>query len=129
MANKFTGIMSKRTDAELIKIVNEQRNDYQPEALEAAEQELQMRNLSSEQVQEAVQENETKKQIETEKANVKLGSGWKILSIIFPGIIQVIFAGIFKVDDYHRKASELTRWTLYGFGFYIGLAILIAILT
>ena len=129
MANKFTDIMSPHTDAELLKIVNVQRNDYQSEALEAAELELQKRNLSAEQVQEAVQENETKKLIETEKANVKLGGGWKVLTFIFPGIIQVIFAGTFKVDGYHRKASELTRWTLYGFGFYIGLAILIAILT
>jgi hypothetical protein len=125
MENKFTSIMTQRTDAELLKIVNEQRNDYQPEALEAAELELKNRNLSIERVQEAIQENETKKQIETEKANMKLGGGWKVLTFIFPGLIQIIFAGTFKADGYDRKASELTKWTLYGFGFYFGLVALI----
>jgi hypothetical protein len=128
MENKFTSIMTQRTDAELLKIVNEQRNDYQTEALEAAELELKNRNLSIERVQEAIQENETKKQIETEKANMELSGGWKVLTFIFPGLIQIIFAGTFKADGYDRKASELTKWTLYGFGFYFGLAIIIMIL-
>ena len=128
MENKFISIMTQRTDAELLKIVNEQRNDYQTEALEAAELELKNRNLSIERVQEAIQENETKKQIETDKANVKLSGIWKVLTFIFPGLIQVIFAGTFKADGYDRKASELTKWTLYGFGFYLGLVILIMIL-
>lgn len=72
MTNEFSIIMSQRTDAELLKIVNEQRNDFQSEAVAAAEAELQKRNLSSTQVQEAVHENEIKKQIESMKANVKL---------------------------------------------------------
>lgn len=128
MDNKFTSTMIQRTDAELLKIVNEQRNDYQPEALEAAELELKNRNLTIERVQEAIQENETKKQIKTEKADVKLSGGWKVLTFIFPGLIQIIFAGTFKADGYDRKASELTKWTLFGFGFYVGLVILIMIL-
>ncbi len=109
MENKFTNIMTQRTDAELLRIVNEQRNDYQPEAIDAAEEELKIRNLNTEQVNEANQENENKKKIETEKANKKLGTIWKVLSIIFPGIITVIFAGFFKAGGYDRKARELTN--------------------
>jgi len=124
MTNEFSIIMSQRTAAELLKIVNEQRNDFQSEAVDAAEAELQKRNLSSTQVQEAVHENEIKKQIESMKANLKLASGLKALTFIFPGIIQIIFAGTFKADGYDRKSKELVRWTLYGFGFYLGLTIL-----
>lgn len=124
MTNEFSIIMSQRTDAELLKIVNEQRNDFQSEAVAAAEAELQKRNLSSTQVQEAVHENEIEKQIESMKANVKLASGLKALTFIFPGIIQIIFAGIYKADGYDRKSRELVRWTLYGFGFYLGFSIL-----
>lgn len=40
MENKFSLKMSQRTDQELIKIVTNQRNDYQSEAILAAEQEL-----------------------------------------------------------------------------------------
>jgi len=128
MENKFSGVMSQRTDAELLKIVNEQRNDFQPEAVEAAELELKLRNLSNEKIQEAVQENEFNNKIEFEKANLKLGPVWKTLTFIFPGIIQIIFAGTFKADGYDRKARELTKWTIYGFCFYFGLVILIIML-
>jgi hypothetical protein len=120
--------MSEKSDAELLKIINEQRNDYQIEAVEAAEIELKNRNLDNTQIEEAIKHNEITKQEITEKANLKLGTGWKILTFIFPGIIQVIFAGTFKADGYDRKAKELTKWTLYGFGFYIGFAFLIIVL-
>jgi hypothetical protein len=128
MENKFISIMTQRTDAELLKIVNEQKNDYQPEAIEAAELELKNRNLSDEQVEEAIQENRSKEQTETEKSNMPLSGSWKVLTFVFPGLIQVIYAGIFKADGYDRKARELAKWTLYGFGFYLGLAILVMIL-
>jgi len=121
--------MSERSDSELLKIVNELRNDYQVEAVEAAETELKNRNLNSTQIEEAIKYNEKTKQITIEKANDKLGTGWKILTFIFPGIIQVIFAVTFKADGYDRKAKELTKWTLYGFGFYFGFAFLIIILS
>jgi len=129
MEKDFTTIMSQRTDAELLKIVKELRNDYQANAVIAAELELQKRNLTSKQVQAAVHENETKKQIATEKANEKLNVIWKVLTFIFPGILQIMFAGTFKADGYDRKAHELTNWTLYGFGFYFGIALLIVLLT
>ena len=48
MKNQFTDAMSKRTDADLQIIVTEQRNDFQPEAIEAAEQEIIERKLKRE---------------------------------------------------------------------------------
>ena len=128
MGNKFASVMAQRSDAELLKIVNESRDDHQPEAIAAAEIELKNRNLSTEQVEIAVQVNETNHKIETEKSNMKLNGIWKALTFIFPGIIQIIFAGTFKADGYDRKASELTKWTIYGFSFYFGLVILIMII-
>ena len=44
--NPFTEIMAQRSDLELYKIVNELKDDYQPEAVEAAKQEPDKRNLS-----------------------------------------------------------------------------------
>jgi hypothetical protein len=128
MDNQFTNVMAQRTDAELLKIVNELRSDYQPDALGAAEKELSKRNLSTLQIQEASKENQIKHKIDAEKATTKLGGGWKTLAFIFPGIILIIFSGAFKADGYDRKARELTKWTLYGIGFYLGLIVLISIL-
>ncbi len=129
MPNQFTEQMSKRTNVELLKILNEQRNDYQPEAITAAEEELGKRNLSNEQVATAKEELEAKRQFDEKRANEPLGAGWKILTAMFPGLIQIIFSGTFKADGYDRKARELVRWTLYGFIFYVGLVILIMIFT
>lgn len=47
MNTGFKDVMSKRTDEELIKIVTVGRNDYQPLALEAAEEEIKNRNIDA----------------------------------------------------------------------------------
>ena len=45
MKNKFEDVMSKRTDEELKKIVSSPAGDYLPEAVKAAEQEIEKRQL------------------------------------------------------------------------------------
>ena len=47
MKNQFADAMSKRTDADLIKIVNSQ-GDYQPEAVKTAEEEIKKREFTRE---------------------------------------------------------------------------------
>lgn len=64
MKQDFTKVMSKRTDEELIEIVNVKRDSYQPEAVEAAEKELQKRQVNPDQIEKVKQElteKETKK--------------------------------------------------------------------
>ena len=128
MTNNFDEVMSKRTDAELLKILNSPEGDYQPIALDAAKREFAKRNLSDDQVSTAKQEIEEDKKIKDEKANVPLGTGWKILTAFFPGFLQLVFSGTFKADGYDRKAKELVQWTFYGFGFYGGIVFLIILL-
>jgi hypothetical protein len=129
MENKFTSSMVQLSDSELLKVVTIARNDYQPEAIEAAEIELKNRNLSVQKTEEVIKENEALEQIKIDKANKELGITLKVLSFIFPGIIQVLFSRVFKADGYDRKARELLKWTFYGFGFYLGIVILIIILS
>ena len=116
--------MSERSDAELLLIVSEQRDDYQPEALKAAEEELLKRNLSTEQVLEAEEVNQEKKRIAGLRDNEPLEVYWKILTALFPGIFQLVLAGGFRREGYSRKAKDLKRWTLFGFGLYSALLIL-----
>lgn len=85
MNNKFSDVMPQHTDAELIKILNEHRNDYQPEAVEAAEVEFKKRNLSDFKIQEAKHLNDINNQINYEKGNKELETFWKVLTFIFPG--------------------------------------------
>jgi hypothetical protein len=128
MENEFDAVMRKRTDADLIKILNGPTDDYQPIALDAAKREFERRSLSEAQIKTANEEIIQKQEIDEVKANTPLGAFLKIFAFIFPGIMLLAFAGIFKSDGYDRKAKELVKWTLYGFGFYIGIIVLINVL-
>ena len=123
MDDKVAEIMSKRSDAELIEIVTKTRNDYQQEALDAAEKELENRNLTVEQVESAKQKIEIKQQLIEENANVSLGIGWKLLTFFLPGIVNFLVARALKGEGYERKWREAWRWTFYGIASYATLVI------
>jgi hypothetical protein len=129
MENEFDDVMRKRTDADLIKILNGPPEDYQPAALEAAKREFERRNLSEAQVTVATQEIIQEQEVDEAKANTPLTTFPKIFAFILPGILLLMFAGTYKADGYDRKAKELVRWTLYGFGFYFGFAVLMFVLS
>ncbi|MFI5162170.1 MAG: hypothetical protein ACHQHN_12900 [Sphingobacteriales bacterium] len=127
MENEFDAIMVQRTDAELIAILNGPKENYQSAAMEAAQRVFNKRNLSQEQIIVAEHEIETIRLKDDAKANEPLGVVYKIWAFIFPGIFLIIFSGTFNADGYDRKAKELRRWNLYGFGFYVGLILLLFI--
>jgi hypothetical protein len=124
MGNEFDAVMLKRTNADLINILNSPEGDYQPTALESAKREFERRNLSQEQITVAAQVIEQKQQTNANKANEPLGVIPKIIALLFPGVLLLVFSFTYKADGYYRKAKELRRWTLYGVGFYAGLIIL-----
>lgn len=129
MGKNFADAMSKKTDAELVLILTERQNDYQPDAVTAAELEFKKRNLSETEVNKAKEQNEIQKQIDAEKANKELDSTWKILTLFFPGLLQLLIAGILKAEGYDRKSKELSKWTVYGFGLYVGIVFFFIILS
>jgi hypothetical protein len=124
MENKFVGIMEQRTDSELMEILTKDRDEYQPEALKAAEAELEKRKLTVDQIESAKQKVKTKEQSIKDKANMPLGIGWKLLTFFIPGILNFLIARTLKTEGYDRKWKEAWHWTFYGFGFYIGLFLL-----
>jgi hypothetical protein len=127
MKNEFAEVMQTRTDADLIKILNSTRGDYQTDAMDAAKLEFDRRNLSEQQISTIKENIKQEDQVNEVKANEPLGSSWKALSFIFPGIIQIMFAGTFKRDGYDRKYKDLIKFTLYGYAFYIECIILLVI--
>ena len=119
MEYDFEKVMSKHSDAELIKIVTGPPDDYQPVAFEAAQKEYAKRNLSERQIEIGKTELEREENDLVAMANQPLGKGFKVLAFVFPGFIYLIFAAALKSEGQLRKAKELGRWTLYGFGFYL----------
>ena len=125
MNNNFNKVMSSKSDSQLMAILTRERDQFQPEALMAAEDELRKRNLSIAHVENIKRENDIKSEKDADKAEAPLEIGCKILGFFIPGLIPVIFSGTFKADGYSRKARELGRWTAYGFAFYMGLVIIV----
>ncbi len=121
----FEKVMSQHSDAELIKIVTGPPEHYQPAAFEAAQKEYERRNLSERQIEIAKTELEREERDLAAIANQPLGIGFKALAFLFPGFIYLIFAAALKAEGQLRKAKELGRWTLYGFGFYVLIVILV----
>lgn len=67
MENRFTSIMAERTNEELMEILLRRREDYQPEAVDAARSELRSRNLSLQQIEEITDLIQQREEQEREK--------------------------------------------------------------
>lgn len=91
MENEFDEVMLKRTDADLINILNSPAGNYQPLALNSAQREFECRNLSQEQISVASQVIQQKQQHDETQANGHLGVLAKIVALLFPGILLIVF--------------------------------------
>jgi hypothetical protein len=119
----FKQTMKEAADAELVRIVITNRDEYQEAAITAAEAELLQRNLPEAKLL-LLQDKQLQMNVQAAlNASTPLEAYWKVLAFIFPGIIQLIIAGSFKAVGYDRKANELGRWTIFGIIFYIVLAV------
>jgi len=127
MVNKFAEAMAKRTYAELHEIVGKLRNEYEPEAVVAAEAEVARRNLAGEKIEPKENIFRTQKKSIADKANAPLQIPWKIITFLIPGLLILLFADDLKAEGYERRYKEVWRWFFYGAGFYIGLLILLVI--
>jgi len=82
MENEFKGIMSEKSDKELIKIITLDKDKYQPLAIEAVENELKYRNISNldfENISQNIQIEEEKEKI---RENNSVNSGIRFLNFL-----------------------------------------------
>jgi hypothetical protein len=126
--NKFAEVMANRSNKELHEIVGILRDEYEPEAVAAAEAEAEKRKLAGELIQPIEKETKTKRQLNAEKANTPLQIYWKILTLLLPGLMNLLIADELKANGYQRQHKEIWQWFFYGAAFYIGLFIFFLIL-
>lgn len=124
MGKDFAKMISEKSDEELVVMLTSERKDYRQEVIDIAEQEFKKRDISEDIINNERLKAERKKIELSAKAEEPLDPGLKAFAFIFPGIILFMFSKKYEVEGYHRKAKELSRFTIYGFCFYIGLAIL-----
>lgn len=125
MENEFKVVMSQRTDEELIKIVTVEREGYNPTAIEAAESEIEKRNIDTikfKEIKELV--TAEKRQKEKVDSNV-VGSGVRFLNFlidlfawsILATIIGFLTSFFFQITD--QDIQQVFAYIIL-FGTFIG---------
>jgi len=92
MNTDFEDIMSNRTDEELIKIVTVDKDDYQPLAVVAAEEEIKKRNLDTARIEETENELTVQIEVQSQLDNKMVSSSTRFLHFIIDRIICLIIA-------------------------------------
>ncbi len=129
MTNDFIEVMIKKSDSELLEIVAKLKDDYQPEAVLAAENEIKNRNLSATKIEQAEMVLKEKEKENLDKENEPLGIGQKILFLIFFwGVIPWVMAGTFKNNGYTRKYNDAWLFMKIGIGIFFGIPLLLALI-
>ncbi len=128
MTKDFKNVMSQRTNEELIKIVTIQRSDYQPLAIEAAEEEIIKRGIDTTKVEEIKTDLLEKIEEEKEFDSKKVNSATRLLNFIIDSIaFLIVFAilgfiiGLFYNTD-NQVIIQLAGYgllTISFFGYYI----------
>lgn len=94
MENKFAKVMSERTDEELIKIVTVERGSYNPTAIEAADAEVEKRNIDTSEF-EKIREKATAEKEQKEKVDSNVvGSGIRFVNFLIDFIVWLVLAFI-----------------------------------
>jgi hypothetical protein len=128
MQFEFKSVMEKLSDEELLKVLTVDNDNYLPDALTAAKSEFEKRKLPEDKIGFITNDLVRKKDEENKKAAELLNPGLTVLTFLFPMILTFLLSGFYKSKGYDRKASQLGRWTILGFCFYIIVALLIAYL-
>gem|GEM_PF-1896344 len=121
--NRFAEVMKQRTFAELVDIVKKKRNDYEPDAVAAAEAELEIRKVKGEKWEAPVKEQPPRKLSNAEKAALPLPLFWKIETLLLPGIRNLRRAKDLRDDGYIKQSDDTWRWFFYGLVFYVSLLV------
>ncbi|WP_139856844.1 RDD family protein [Aequorivita sinensis] len=121
MENEFAKVMSERTDEELIKIVTVERESYNPTAIEAADAEIEKRNIDTSEF-EKIKEQATveKEQIQKVDSNV-VGSGIRFVNFLIDFIVWLILAFIVSfIIGIFVQPTDQGLLTLFGYVLIFG---------
>ena len=116
-AQQFAERMSRLTDLDLLDLI-ERADEYQPEAVQVAQQELDSRNIGASRM-EYLREQLEKLQEDRAIKEAPLDTGRMVFYFLFPFFIPWMHARQFKAEGFDRKHRVTWRATKFGFMFYL----------
>ena len=112
LPREFWEELPQKTDAELYDILSHEE-DYLPEALMAAKEELNKRNVAPERIAELETRAESQKKEENAKAEQRLSLPLRVLIFLFcGGIFGALLAFYYSNHGYTKKANDC--WVTVG---------------
>lgn len=124
MNSDFKEVMSKRTDEDLIKIVTVDRNDYQPLAVEAAEEEIKKRNIDTTRIEQVKVELSAKIEEKKEFDSKKVSSLTRFIHFIVDTIAYSILTMIFSfilglfINPSDQNLMTILVYLMFAIGFF-----------
>lgn len=120
MKSDFFEVMSTRTDQELVKIITVHRNDYQPEAVIAAEKEIEKRKIDISKIEEIKDEIEIKEFENKLTESKTVNSLIRFLHMVVDLIMFFIIAFVFSlIIGFLIPNIESVNENLFGYGLFL----------
>lgn len=125
MDNDFTDVMKHRTDEQLIRIVTEERTKYRPEAIEAAEWEIEKRQIDKTVIEEHMEKAKVVAELEEQTEKLQVSKTIRFLHSVIDPIcaylcaILIIFIFRFLIDFTESIAFGLL-YIILAFSGFVG---------
>ncbi len=116
--------MAQKSYYELLEIIGKLRDEYQPKAVIAAEEEFKKRNPPSE-IDESI---ENKEKVEVNLAELPLDTYSKIFALFFPRPLRFLFDFELLDMGYVRQYKEWKQWTWIGVAFYFTIFVILLLI-
>jgi hypothetical protein len=115
--NRFAHAMTLRTDEELVAILRAPEGEWEPDAILAAHDEVEKRQIPLERRDElheelARVEQKAETPLQTPAKAIAFASGL----FMFPGLLIFLIAGHYRKQNELRKARDVVHWFVYGLG-------------
>ena len=116
MKNQFAKVMSERTDEDLIKIVTSERESYEPNAIEAADAEIEKRNIDISEFEKIREESTSEKEQKVKVNSNVVGSGIRFLNFLIDSIIASVLSFIISfIIGFFVQTSDQETISIIGF--------------
>ena len=121
MENEFAKVMSERTDEELIKIVTVERESYNPTAIEAADVEIEKRNIDTSEFEKIKEQATVEKEQKQKVDSNVVGSGIRFVNFLIDFIVWLILAFIVSfIIGIFVQPTDQGLLTLFGYVLIFG---------